>query len=149
MPNAAHLHLILNHFPIIGTAIVVFVLGYGVVVNNDSIKRLGMFLIVFIGLITFPVFLTGNKAEGFVKGNEGVAEEYIEDHEEFADISFKAMEIVSIISLAGIIIFRKGKTVPVWFGITLLILLIAVNVMMIYTGHLGGRISHFELMNKH
>lgn len=146
MPNAAHLHLILNHFPIIGAAIVVIVLGYGVVINNDRIKQLGMFLIVMIGLITIFVFTTGNKAEGFIKGNEGVVEENIEPHEEFAKTSMIAMEVTAVLSLLGLILFRRNKPVPIWFGIILLILLIAVNFMMIYTGHLGGKISHSNIM---
>jgi len=38
MPNSAHLHLILNHFPIIGTVIVILVLGYAVYANDERIK---------------------------------------------------------------------------------------------------------------
>ncbi len=146
MPNAAHLHLILNHFPIIGTAITVIVLGYGVVIDNDAIKRLGMFLIVFLALITIPVFTTGDKADGFIKGNEGVNEENIEAHEEFAEKSVIAMYIAGGVSLLGLVIFRKKKPVPVWFGLTMLGLLIVVNLLMIYTGHLGGKISHGDIM---
>jgi len=146
MPNAAHLHLILNHFPIIGAAIVVLVLGYGVVINNDKIKQLGMFLIVLIGLITIFVFTSGNKAEGFIKGNEGVVEENIEPHEEFAKISMIAMEFTAVVSLIGLVLFRKNKPVPVWYGLVLLVLLLVVNCMMIYTGHLGGKITHSNIM---
>lgn len=146
MPNAAHLHLILNHFPIIGTAITVLVLGYGVILKNDQIKRLGMFLIVLLALITIPVFATGDKADGFIKGNEGVIEENIEPHEEFAEKSVIAMYITGGIALLGLLLFRKTKPVPVWFGLVLLVFLIVVNLMMIYTGHLGGKISHSEIM---
>lgn len=146
MPNAAHLHLILNHFPIIGAAIVVIVLGYGIVIKNDRIKQLGMFLIVLIGLITIFIFTTGNKAEGFIKGNEGVVEENIEPHKEFAKISMIAMEFTALVSLIGLILFRKDKAVPLWFSIILFGLLLAVNIMMIYTGHLGGKISHSHIM---
>lgn len=145
MPNAAHLHLILNHFPIIGAAIVVLVLGYGVVINNDKIKRLGMVLIVLIGLITIFVYTTGEKAEGFIKGNDGVIEENIEPHEEFAKISMIAMQITAGVSLLGLIFFRS-RPVQIWYGILLLVFLIIVNFMMIYTGHLGGKISHSHIM---
>lgn len=149
MPNSAHLHLILNHFPIIGTAFVVLVTGYGVISNSDKIKRLGFALLVLVGLITIPVFLTGNKAEGVVKGLEGISEDQIDAHEDFAKISMIAMEITAGISLTGLFLFRGQKNVPIWFGILILLLLITVNIMMVYTGHLGGRISHLELMNKH
>ncbi|MCU0372822.1 MAG: hypothetical protein MUE56_06220 [Ignavibacteria bacterium] len=146
MPNSAHLHLILNHFPVIGTFFVVFILGYGVFSNNDKIKKLAMFMLVFIGLITVPVFFSGDKAAGMVKGLEGVLEEHIEPHEEFAKISLIAMEITALISLLGFVLFRAVKNIPAWFGILLLVLAIAVAGMMVYTSHLGGRISHNELM---
>ena len=146
MPNSAHLHLILNHFPIIGTVMVVLVLGYAVFINNDKIKKLGMFMLVLIGLITIPVFLTGEKAAGIVKGNDGVLEENIDPHEEFAKISMIAMEITAGISLISLFLFRKEKAVPVWFGVVLLLLIIGVNLMMVYTGHLGGKISHDAIM---
>ena len=146
MPNSAHLHLIMNHFPIIGTMMIILVLGYAVFINNDKIKRLGMFMLVLIGLITIPVFMTGDKAAGIVKGNEGVLEENIDPHENFAKISMIAMEITAGISLIGLFLFRKDKAVPVWFGAVLLLLIIGVNLMMIYTGHLGGRISHDSIM---
>lgn len=146
MPNSAHLHLILNHFPIIGTVIVILVLGYAVYANDERIKKLGMFLFVFIGLITLPVFFTGGKAAGIVKGNEGITEENIEPHEEYAKISMISMEIVTAISLVNLVLYRKQKPVPVYFGVILLILILIINLMMIYTGHLGGKISHGGVM---
>jgi uncharacterized membrane protein len=146
MPNSAHLHLILNHFPIIGTGMVILVLGYAVYANDDRIKKLGMFLFVFIGLITLPVFFTGGKAAGIVKGNEGIVEENIEPHEEYARTSMISMEFVAAISLVGLILYRKQKPVPVYFGVILLILILIINLMMVYTGHLGGKISHSGVM---
>jgi hypothetical protein len=146
MPNSAQLHLILNHFPIIGTAMVILVLGYAVYANDERIKKLGMILFVFIGLITLPVFFTGNKAAGIVKGNEGIVEENIEPHAEYAKTSMLAMEIVAAISLLGLILYRKQKPIPVYFGVILLILILIINLMMIYTGHLGGRIAHNGVM---
>jgi hypothetical protein len=146
MPNSAHLHLILNHFPVIGTMMVVLVLAYAVFINNDKIKKLGMFLLVLIGLITIPVFMTGDKAASIIKGNDGVLEEHIEPHEDFAKISMIAMEVTAGISLIALVLFRKERAVPVWFGLVLLLLIIGVNLMMVYTGHLGGRISHDAIM---
>ena len=125
---------------------VIIVFGYAVFINNDDIKKVGMFLLVIIGLITIPVFLTGDKAAGFVKGNDGVTEEHIDPHEDFAKVSMIAMEFTAGISLITLILFRKDKAVPVWLGFVLLLMIIGVNIMMIYTGHLGGRISHDAIM---
>ena len=146
MPNAAQLHLILNHFPIIGTGMVIIVLSYAVYVNDERIKKLGMFMLVLIGLITIPTFMTGDKAQRIVKGNDGVIEENIGPHESYAQTSMTAMEITAGVSLLGLVLFRKEKPVPVYFGVILLVMMVVVNIMMIYTGHLGGRISHSAIM---
>jgi uncharacterized membrane protein len=146
MPNAAQLHLILNHFPIIGLGMVIIVLSYAVYVNDERIKKLGMFLLVLIGLITIPTFMTGDKAQRIVKGNDGVIEENIGAHESYAQTSMIAMEITAGVSLLGLVLFRKEKPVPVYFGVILLVMMVVVNIMMIYTGHLGGRIFHSAIM---
>ena len=36
MMNAAHLHLVLNHFPVIGSAIAIFVLGFQTTRQGDE-----------------------------------------------------------------------------------------------------------------
>jgi len=66
-------------------------------------------------------FFTGGKAAGIVKGNEGITEENIEPHEEYAEISMISMEIVTAISLVSLVLYRKQKPVPVYFGVILLI----------------------------
>jgi len=149
MPNSAHLHLILNHFPVIGTGMIVLVLFYGIIINNDKIKKLGLLLLILVSLITIPVFFSGENAEGIIKGMDGVVEANIDPHQDFAKISFIAMEFLGGIYFITLLIFRKEKNIPFWVGIILLMLILIVNAMMIYTGHLGGKISHTELMNVH
>lgn len=148
MPNSAHVHLILNHFPVIGTGIVVFILIYGVFSNNEKIKKIGLMMTVLISLITIPVFISGDNAKGIVKGMEGIVEENIDPHEDFAKNSFIAMEIVGGIALVSLLLSRRSKPIPIWNAIIVLLLLVAVNAMMIYTAHLGGKITHSEIIGK-
>lgn len=146
MPNAAHLHLILNHFPVIGSGIVLFILLYGILNKNEKIVRTGLLLLILISLITIPVFISGSQAEGIIKGLEGVNEDKIEPHEEFAKFSFIAMEITGGLSLFLLLLHRKEKQIPLNMKVIVFILILAVCGMMIYTAHLGGKITHYELM---
>jgi hypothetical protein len=103
-------------------------------------------IIILTALVTIPVYLTGEKAQGMIKGNyEDVDEDYIEPHEDFALYSFIAMDIVGAIGLLSMFIYRKPKVLPNSFAFFLLALLIVVNGMMAYTSHLGGKIHHPEM----
>ena len=148
MPNSAYLHLLLNHFPVLGTGFVLLIFFYAIIKRNEKTQKLCLMMIVLLSLITIPVFVSGNNAEGTVKGLEGIVEENIEPHQDFAQKSFLAIEILGLFSIITLFIFKQPKNIPTWLSILLFILLISVNAMMIYTAHLGGKIAHNELMNK-
>jgi uncharacterized membrane protein len=59
--DATHLHLLLNHFPIIGTLIGTVIIIYGFIKNESKIKELSAYIIAAMALIALPVFLLGNQ----------------------------------------------------------------------------------------
>jgi uncharacterized membrane protein len=146
MINAAHLHLVMNHFPIIGSAIAIFVLIIGLIKKSDDVKKVSALILILTALVTIPVYLTGKKAEAKVEGNyEDVDEDYIDAHEDFALYSFIAMDIAGAIALAALFLYKKPKALPNSFAFFLLAVLIVVNSMMVYTANLGGKIHHPEI----
>jgi hypothetical protein len=57
--NLAHIHLLLNHFPIIGT---IFGLGLFLVSffeKNEDLRRSSYIIFAVVGLLAIPTFLTG------------------------------------------------------------------------------------------
>lgn len=146
MPSSAHLHLLINHLPVVGTAFLLLMLLYAIGKKNQAALRLNFVLVILLGLLTIPVFISGENAEGSVKGIEGIDEEAIEPHEEFAKPSLIVMEITAGLALIGLLIGLIKKTIPIWFAVIVLLLLLATQGMMIYTSHLGGKISHSEIM---
>lgn len=146
MINAAHLHLVLNHFPVIGSAIPIFVLLIGILKKSDDVKKVSVLILILTALVTIPVYLSGEKAQAKVEGNyEDVDEEFIDAHEDFALYSFIAMDIAGAIALISMFLFKKPKTMPNSFAFFLLALLLIVNGMMAYTANLGGKIHHPEI----
>jgi uncharacterized membrane protein len=143
--NSAHIHILLNHIPVIGTMFALIILIIGIIWRSDDVKKASLIIMVITALITIPVYISGNDAEGIIKGEEGVYEEYIEDHEEFAEISFIAMNIAGAIALLGLIIYRKPKILPGFFIILILVVMLVINSMMGWTAHLGGKIHHPEI----
>ncbi len=144
--NAAHLHLVINHFPVIGSAITIFVLLIGIIKKSDDVKKVSVLILVLTALVTIPVYLTGDKAQAKVEGNyEDVDEDYIKAHEEFALYSFIAMDIAGAIALVAMFLYKKPKVLPNSFAYFFLAVLIVVNGMMAYTANLGGKIHHPEI----
>lgn len=64
MINWAHVHLIINHFPVAGVLGAMLLFLYGVVRKSREIKVVSLGVFVLLALITIPVFWTGEEAVG-------------------------------------------------------------------------------------
>lgn len=143
--NATHIHLLLNHFPIIGTMIAAIVLTIGLIKKNNLVIRISAFLIAGIAIITIPVFLTGEPAEESVEKLPGVSNLMIEQHEDFAQIALWLMELSGAISLVYLFINFKNNVLNVFSKYALFLFVILTIIMMSATGYYGGQIRHSEL----
>ncbi len=105
-----HLHLLLNHVPVIGTLLGLLLLLVAFGRKNEELKKVTLGLFVLIALVTVPVYLTGEPAEEMVENIPGVSEAMIERHENAALFSLIAVEVGGIIALAGLLLSagRRG-----------------------------------------
>jgi hypothetical protein len=143
--NTAHLHLILNHIPVLGTLIGLGLLGFALWKHREESKRSALGLLVITALLAVPAFLTGEPAEGVVKGLPGVSQAIIEQHEEAAQGAFIALCFLGGIALAGLVWFRRGQLMPSWFGAVVLAGSLLVGGWMAWAANLGGQIRHSEI----
>ncbi|MBK6504255.1 MAG: hypothetical protein IPG02_00910 [Ignavibacteria bacterium] len=65
--NPAHLHLVINHVPVIGTMITLFILAIGIIKKSDDVKKVAMLVLILTSVITIPVYLSGGNAEEMVE----------------------------------------------------------------------------------
>jgi len=147
MINWTHVHLMINHFPVIGVLGAILVFGYGLVRKSDEVKLLGLGLFVLIALITIPVYLTGGAAEKVVKDMNlpGVTESYIGDHEDLASAALALIELLGVAALGGLFLFRKSGALPRWYITLVLVLSLAAAGTVGLTANLGGQIRHTEI----
>lgn len=61
--DIAYLHIVLNHLPIMGIPIGLGLLLLGIFTRSDAIKRAAFLTFIVLGIMTIPVFLTGNGGE--------------------------------------------------------------------------------------
>lgn len=143
--NIPHIHLALNHIPVIGVIFSGILLAISMGLKNTQFQRVAVVFIFFVALSTIPVFLTGEGAEEIVEDIPGVSEEYIEAHEEAALVSFIFMEILGGLSLLSILLFRKLPGYQRFMTSGMFVLTVIVMALFTWTAYLGGHIRHSEI----
>lgn len=143
--NTAHLHLILNHLPVLGTAFGCAILAFGLWKRSEDIKRLALLSLTITALLAIPAYLTGEPAEKTVKGLPGVAGNLIERHEEAAGVALGGVLALGAFAVVGLVVFRRQRPVATWFGVTALLGAIAVSGLMAWAANLGGQVHHPEI----
>lgn len=143
--NPAHVHLLMNHIPVIGVGAGLLLLTYAVMKKSDEMTRVSLASFVVFALVAIPVYLTGKSAEGIVEDLPGVSEAIIENHEAAAVISLLSIEILGVVALAGLILSRRSNTTLKWFAASSLAISLVVAGLMGWTANLGGQIRHTEI----
>jgi uncharacterized membrane protein len=142
--NWAHIHLLLNHIPVIGFILGVLLSLLAVLKKSEELKRVTMGIFVFTAAIALPVYFTGEPAEELVEHLPGVSEAFIEQHERAAVFSLVAAVVTGIVALTGLIIFRRAEKLPNWIATATLVLSLIASGLMGWTANLGGQIRHTE-----
>ena len=143
--NWAHVHLMINHIPVLGTAFGTLLLAFGLVKKSEEIKRVSLGIFFIIAVAALPVYFTGEPAEEIVEHLPGVDEPILEEHEESALISLIAVGILGIFALGALWRYRRADAVPKRLIIAGLIISIVVCGLMAWTADLGGKIRHSEI----
>src|SRR5437870_3726759 len=104
----AHLHLLLNHIPIIGTLVGVGLFLISFFANTDDLRRASFVVFVVTALVTIPAFMSGTGAQVKVLA-DGVSNDLIQRHEGSAELSVWFMEITGALS---VIALWRSRRVP-------------------------------------
>ena len=145
--NWAYLHVIINHFPIVGVIVGTLILIAGMIFKNEGIKISGLGTIVFAALAAVVVDLTGDPAREAVRGTPDFVLSLINRHENMAVVSLFIIIPAGLMAAVTLYsIWKKVKTVHFLLIMTLVISLISCAAMG-YVGHTGGQIRHTEFRN--
>lgn len=144
--NEAHLHLIVNHVPVIGTIIGIGLLAFAVWKKSTDVTLVAMYLFVILAIAAVLVYLTGEPAEEVVEGIAGVSDAMLERHEEAALISTFLVGLYGLFA-AGTLAFARKRSAAISrrSSVIALILAVAPAAAMGYTANLGGHIRHSEI----
>ena len=142
---SAHFHLLLNHWPILGTFVALGLLVSAVVAGQDSLKQASLALFAFIALMAVPAYMSGNSANDFLKETPGVSMDLIQTHQGAALLALISMELTGIFSWIGLVQFSRKKRPAGWNMAVVLLLAVLTFGLMSVTGTTGGEIRHPEI----
>lgn len=149
MLSMAHIHLLVNHFPIIGSIFVLVLFIVALIFKNGFLQKLSLWFLAGIAIITAVAYISGDKTKSVVQGLPQTSDTMIALHEQAARYGLIIMFIAGVVSLGGILLYSKRPVLPAYLRIFVLVLLLASIAVMIYIGYLGGQIMHPEIRSKH
>jgi hypothetical protein len=149
--NLPHLHLLLNHWPIIGTFIGLGLLAIALIARSTDVKQGSYAVFALMAVATIPVYLSGNAAAEKIKKMPEVSMMLIDTHEGAALFAFAALELTGLLALAGLWQFSRSKETSkdssaITMGV--LVLALASAGLVAVAGNSGGDIRHSEILEK-
>jgi uncharacterized membrane protein len=146
--NDAHLHMVVNHFPIIGTILAIGILVAGLLNKNQSIINTAYVLFIIGAIFGILSMNTGEGAEELVEDMPGIGWKIIHEHEELAEKMALLLDILGVLSLVGFYFQYKRNSKQKLVSYLILIIGIASLFVIQKVGTSGGEIRHTEIRNE-
>lgn len=143
--NPAHLHLMLNHVPLVGIGFTILLMVIALYRKNQELINISLVFIILVSLWAIPAYLTGEPAEELVENMPGISGTNLEEHEHFAENAFIVVEITGVIALLALIARKFYPGIGRVLTILSFIALVISGGMISWTANLGGRINHPEI----
>ena len=111
--NATHLHLLLNHIPILGSFFGLALLAASLVSHGGQLwlTRAALAFFIVVGLTAVPANLSGEEAEHQVEELPGVTHHAIHEHEEAAEAALIAASLLGAAALAALLLQQRNHRV--------------------------------------
>jgi uncharacterized membrane protein len=143
--NDAHLHLIVNHFPIIGSIFGLGILITGMILKNNSVKNTAYVLFIVAAIFAAFSVGTGDGAEELVEDMPNIGKKIIHEHEEIAEKLALVLYLLAAISLTGLIMNIKNYSKAKLITYVAIVVATVAVVLSTLVGTSGGEIRHTEI----
>jgi len=147
--NFAHLHLLLNHFPIIGTLVGVGLLLISTLGRNQDLRRSSLIILPAMALLAVFAFFSGVGAQGAIRKTPGVSEALIERHQGAAMLALLFMTVTGALSIIALWKSHGAQQAKPWNWSLSAVLIFSILTagLMARVGTTGGDIRHPEIVS--
>ena len=144
--DGAHVHLLLNHIPVLGTLFCVLLLAFALLRKSGEVLRVALLGTVLVALVTFPAYLSGESAEDAVKrlGSPDISTIMLDEHEDAALPAMLTVEGTGVLALLALVLGRGGRR-PGWLPWAVLAAGGLGFALVARAANLGGQIHHPEI----
>lgn len=143
--NAAHLHLIMNHIPVIGMLIAVVFLIASLFHGKDILIKASLWMLFFVALSAIPAYLTGDPAHEYLEHTPGLRNDLILEHEDAAEVAFVSSMILGLLALLGLVGYRQRRRLSRLYLFLVLLASLVVLALVAGAANQGGKIRHPEV----
>lgn len=142
--NKAHLHLMLNHFPLAGLFFGIAILLYAVIKKDKKLNHTAYLIFIFCMIMGKATMMTGEGAEHIVE-ELGISHKMIHIHEEKAEWFMKIMYLLGFSSIFGLYFSIKRSLISKFISYFVLIFACIASYYAKSVGTSGGEIRHTEI----
>src|SRR5262245_29100315 len=142
--NLAHVHIVLNHVPSLGSIAGLLLLAAGIYKKDEALKQFACRVLVLITMAVLPTYVSGAEAQRMVDKNPWYSAGIFQLHQNAAMITLLAMTASGM--FAWFVLWeyrRRSKSGSLTTMATLLFTMVAVASVLV-TANIGGKISHLE-----
>lgn len=143
--NNAHLHLVVNHLPIIFPIVGVIILLIAIFTKSDVSKRNAYIVFILGAVASVAAMATGEGAEDAIENIQGVSENLMHRHEEAAEIFAGMSYFLGAVSLLGFLTSYRNFSLDKLMPVTILIVAGVSLYFAQEAGRTGGEIRHAEI----
>ncbi len=143
--SAPHWHLVLNHFPSVGTVIALGLLLASYYWRSDDLKRASLVLFLVLALLAIPTFITGHASAVLISNNEGVSTAAIAAHRDLGLFAFCFVGLTGAFAWFALWQYRRFARPSSWVMVAVLSLSVISLLFLTLAGSAGGHINHPEI----
>jgi len=138
-----HLHLALNHVPVLGTLFALIALGVSCWRRNAEFIRLSLWGALLLCAASIAIKFTGDFAWDELRPYPQPYEsERVGRHEDAADRATAGVFITGVMAAVALFVGRRRPAVPAWAVTVTAVLLGLTFAQMVWTANLGGQLRH-------
>lgn len=143
--NLAHIHIVLNHVPSLGSIVALTLLAASIYTKNEGLKKFSFLGLVLIAMAVLPTYITGAESQRVVRNLPAVSRAMIQLHQNAAMVTLLAMTFTGTLAWFGLWEIRRFTRAGALTTIGTLLLASFTCVSILYTASIGGKISHPEI----